>query len=320
MSLTELALENDQNLHVTQVPVKSVYLDHDFNCRGWFSPQECVELARDIAERGLQQPITVRPLRTEKRNELLAETELIDKGYLYKVISGHRRMYAYQINETEMIPAIVKDAYLSEFDQKDLNAIENLQRKELNLQQEANSIRHYWMACWSREDIARRIGKSPGWVQIRLMLLEMPEDVQKLAGQGYLKTDDVRTLNKIKKPDELLRTAGLMRDAYKKGERGVAQRIAAKRSQKSTTKKYRSRAEILKLQEEIQDLLSQVNLEQQVSLGDIITKQGNTLVTFTLAYCAGEINAIEYHMQLRDFMNKLGVEHELPNFLDAGMI
>jgi ParB-like chromosome segregation protein Spo0J len=232
---------------------------------------------------------------------------------MYKMIAGHRRLTAYKINNHDEIPSIIKSKDISDFDARDINAVENLQRKELNLLQECNAIRHYWMAAWNREETAERVGKSPGWVQIRYMLLEMPEEIQEAAGQGYINTTDVRELNKYKNPTEQLRLAGIIRDKRKAGvDKNVTDTIRKK--DKANAKKHRGRAQIFEMIEHVQNACANVDGEALIEVQQINTVGGNNLGTACLAWCAGEITTLEFHERLKDYCEQLGVFYEMPEF------
>lgn len=306
MHLSSDAIKNDQELGLPLIPIKDIFLDHGFNCRGHFAPSECVELAKDIARRGLQQPIVVRPLE---------ETEdSVKFGFTHKVLAGHRRVTAYKILEADVIPAIVKQGHMTLFDEKDINAVENLQRAELNLEQEANAIRHYWMAGWNRQEIAERVGKSPGWVQIRVALLELPEEIQHLAGQGYIKTQDIQELKKYKSTQEQLKLAGMLRDRRKAGEtQNVTHHIRKK--DKGSTRKHRKPVQIFEFMNTIRETLQDVDLQgEPIRRDELITSQGNLFATRCLAWAAGEINTYEIHRELQDLCTILGIDYQLPEF------
>lgn len=307
--MTPEAIKNDNELGLPLVEVDKIYLDAEFNCRGAFSPMDCTELARNIARKGLQQPVVVRPLREHD------ESLLISKGLTHKMIAGHRRLTAYKINEWNVIPAIVKDANINEFDARDINAVENLQRSELNLLQESNAIKHYWRANWSREDIADRVGKSPGWVQIRIMLLAMPEEIQVAAGQGYIKGTDVRELNKYRNPSEQLRMAGIIHDKRKSGEnRNVTDHIRKKDTPDS--KKHRKRGQIFEMIELVQDAMREHQTINGLTSDKIITVGGNSFATRAMAWCAGEITTLQFHSALHEFCSIVGVDYTVPSFTE----
>jgi len=323
MEMSAAALENDKTLGLPLIPVKEIYLDHDFNCRGHFGASDCIELAKDIAAKGLQQPIIVRPLRLEAhklkgQETLSSEKVLIDQGYTHMMLAGHRRLTAYKINEGESIPSIVKSAFLPDFEARDINAVENLQRKELNLGQEALAVRHYYIANWTREDTAQRVNMSMGWVQIRFQILSMPSEVLDVALTGYLTQADVRELHKERDPRTRLKMLGLMRDARIKGERGITTRM--KKKDKTTTKKHRRGPEIFEMMDHIRNALKDVDREQMIPLMKIQSPEGNSLTTKVLAWAAGEISTIELHNALKHYAGVIGLEYEMPIFADTSSV
>ena len=309
LTLSPEALENDESIGVPLTPIKQIHIDHEFNCRGHFSPMTCVELAKDVARRGLQQPITIRPLREDDDVENLLMRE---KNFTHVIIAGHRRFTAYKILNAERIPTIIKPADLDRFEAKDLNAIENLQREELNLQQECMAIKHYWMADWTREDVAQRIGKSGGWVQTRYMLLNMPQEIQDLAGQGYVKAGDLRDLYKIKDPTRQIKAAAMLRDARRDG-RGSATQILNKVKPKDsvTTKKQRGRQEIFDFMDIVRAALADYDLTT-VPATKLVTAEGNCFATRCLAWASGQVTTGEIHADLQEFAALVGKEYEMP--------
>lgn len=318
-SMTPEAIQNDVDMGIPLIDPKKIYLDHDFNSRDEFSPTSCIELARDVQRRGLLQPITVRPLREKDHEGQGNEQALIKQGYTHKAVAGHRRLTAYQINEADVIPCIVKDAYISEFDAKDINACENLQRSELTLAEECASIRHYWYAGWSREETADRIQKSQGWVQVRYMLLEMPKEIMDLAGQGYVKASDVRELNKYRgNHNELLQAAAKVRDARKAGMKHKVRNLV-KKQDKSTTKKIRGRDETFAMMDTIREVLSDANMLESVPISAIVSPQGNCFATKCLAWSAGEITTGDFHIALKEFCEHVGIDYQMPEFSDPSI-
>lgn len=303
--MSDAALAQDATF-ANRLPVAEIHLDHEFNHRGVFAAHECLELASDIAARGLLNPIIVRPVRP-------TDTNTVRETKKYVVIAGHRRLTAYRINAAELIPAQVKD--VDEFEAHDINAVENLQRKELTVMQEAAAIKHYWLAQWTRDEIADRIHKSPGWVQMRCQLLDMPVEVQQLVSQGYLKLTDIRELYKYRaEPKRLLEMAGLMK-AKRKGDPevdNVLKRI--RKPDKASSRKLRTRSDIFELQAQIQDVLAECDDSVSVDATELIYDGFNNLATKVLAWAAGEIMALDVHVALRKYAANFGVIYHLPDF------
>jgi ParB family chromosome partitioning protein len=159
-----------------EIPIEVIYLDRDFNCRGVFTPQSCVELSESMRLHGLKIPIIVQPWEID---------------YEYRIIAGHRRYTAAKyLLQWSHIPATVITG-LSEDDASLLNLIENLERKDLSLIQEARALRKKYPADTPMTHIARDLSKSDFWVKIRWKLMDMPQDVQDLVEQGAITSKDL---------------------------------------------------------------------------------------------------------------------------------
>jgi ParB/RepB/Spo0J family partition protein len=305
MPLSARAIEIDSKKPC--VPVKEIFADREWNCRGLITASDVIELANDVAANGLEQPITVRPLWD---NEIIPKKQ----GFKYFLIAGFRRYSAYRANDAVMIPATVRPDLDSDFACRSLNARENLHRKDLNLWQEAVSVRHYWQANWTREEVANEINKSTGWVQIRYTLLNMPDPIQKAAAQGYIKTTDVLELHKYRENQaELLKIAGLLVDKRKEGDRSGALQVTKKKD-KASTKKVRKTREIEELQERLQEIFCERDPDKVITVDEIITAGGNGLHTQVLAWAAGNIDSLTLHTHIRDFASAVGLRYEIPDF------
>ena len=110
----------------------AIYYDAAFNCRGEFTLQSVKELADSIVQAGrLICPVAVQPWTEEP-------------GFDYRLIVGHRRFRAVTefLKWTE-IPAYVCEG-LSDHEARMLNLVENLQRKSLNILEEAHAIQNLY--------------------------------------------------------------------------------------------------------------------------------------------------------------------------------
>jgi ParB/RepB/Spo0J family partition protein len=118
-------------------------------------------LARDIAERGIIQPITVRPHPTLPGR--------------YLIIAGERRTRAARLAALAEVPVIIRDD-LTETQAIELSAQENLQREDLDLIDEAAQYQAL-MEAWgvrSAREVARRLHRDPNRVQRVLRLAQYP--------------------------------------------------------------------------------------------------------------------------------------------------
>ena len=67
-----------------------------------------------------------------------------------------------------------------------LNLVENLQRKSLNILEEAHAIQNLYPEGATVREAARELKQPTKWVHVRVRLLRMPEEVQQKAAAGLL--------------------------------------------------------------------------------------------------------------------------------------
>ncbi len=146
------------------------------------------ELADSIREKGILQPILVRPI--------------ADLAEHYEIIAGERRWRAAQMARLHDVPVLVKD--ISDTESLELALIENIQRSDLNAMDEARGyaklIDDY---DHSQEDVGRIVGKSRSHVANMLRLLALPETVQQMLEDGRLTAGHGRTLITASDPEAL---------------------------------------------------------------------------------------------------------------------
>lgn len=131
-----------------------------FQPREDFDPQSLEELTQSIREKGIIQPILVRR-----------------KGDYYELIAGERRLRAAQALNIKEIPAIIKD--VEDEDSLELALIENIQRENLNVIEEARAYQYLTDKFkLTQEAISEILGKSRVAVTNTLRLLKLPLEIQ----------------------------------------------------------------------------------------------------------------------------------------------
>jgi len=286
-----MLLERDKSKQC--YPVKEILLDDEFNHRGKIRLIDVAALSADIKKKGgLILPISIREIEHPK--------------YKYQVIDGHRRLTAYQRLGAEMIPAVLEVA--NEFDAKTFSAVANLQRQDLNIMQEANSIKHLWIANLSRSAIAGTVSMSPGWVQIRCDLLAMDDGVKKIAMKGFLTQEDIRTIGKLPRKEQ----ASAAFEIHKQRENG--KRITLRKKEKRSTKRNRRSGEINKMMEEFRAIMLEVELDVDVSSSDLISNSGDCIATSFASWCAGYIDNYTFHKRIQEFCELFGHTYVIPLF------
>jgi ParB family transcriptional regulator, chromosome partitioning protein len=160
------------------------------NPRRNYSDAELDELAASIKERGIIQPVVVRPVRGAKD--------------AYEIIAGERRWRAAQRAALHEIPIVPFEA--SDSEALELAIIENVQRTDLNALEEAGG---YQMLAseygHSHEDIAKIVGKSRSHVTNTLRLLKLPEPVKAYIHAGRITAGAARMLIGAPDPEEMAR-------------------------------------------------------------------------------------------------------------------
>lgn len=141
-----------------------------------FDPESFSELVASIGRHGIVQPVVVRP-----------------KGDTYELIAGERRWRAAREAGLAAIPAIIKTS--SDSESLQLALIENIQREDLNAIEEAVAYRRLAddFGC-TQAELADLVGKNRATVANTMRLLQLPESVQSMIGEGRLSSGHARAL------------------------------------------------------------------------------------------------------------------------------
>lgn len=124
-----------------------------------FDEASIAELTASVAERGVLQPIVVRP---------------VDGGY--EVVAGERRLRAAQRAGLTTIPAVVRE--LTDQETLEIAIIENLQREDLNPIEEARAFKQLLDFGMNQEQVSSAVGRSRSAVANQLRLLTLPAPIQ----------------------------------------------------------------------------------------------------------------------------------------------
>jgi ParB family transcriptional regulator, chromosome partitioning protein len=137
------------------------------------------ELADSIAQRGILQPLLVRP-HPEKAGE-------------YQIIAGERRWRAAQRVSLHEVPVLVRA--LSNADAMAAGLVENLQREDLNAVEEAEGYQRLVKEFnLSQETLGEAVGKSRAHITNMLRVLKLPEQVLGMVRDGSLSMGHARAL------------------------------------------------------------------------------------------------------------------------------
>ena len=172
------------------VPIEHL-APHPNQPRQRFDEAEIESLAASIREKGIVQPLVVRPA---------------DGGDTpYQIVAGERRWRAAQRAGLHELPALVR--HLSDAESIEIALVENLQRRDLGALEEAAAYRRLIREFDHRqEDVAQALGKSRSHVANTVRLLDLPAPVQDLIADGTLSAGHGRALLAAAEPAELAKT------------------------------------------------------------------------------------------------------------------
>lgn len=164
------------------------------NPRKNFNQAKLAELAEDIKRRGIDTPITVRPLPGAR----VADT---DRAVQYELVCGERRLRASELAGVSTIPAMVRA--LTDDQALEIQLCENLKRDDLTELEEAEGyetlMRH---AGINADQVGERIGKSRSYVYGRIKLLDLCSEARVSLRDGDI--DASRALVVARIPDHKL--------------------------------------------------------------------------------------------------------------------
>ena len=140
------------------IPVEDI-IPNRFQPRLAFDEKELNELANSIIKYGVIQPIVLRSI-----------------GEKYEIIAGERRYKASCIAGLKKIPAIINNT--DDNTSAEIALLENLQRKNLSVIEEAQSYKKLMDRGFTQEDIAIKLGISQSAVANKMRLLNLPKEVQ----------------------------------------------------------------------------------------------------------------------------------------------
>ncbi len=170
---------------VQQLPI-DVLVPSPYQPRQEMDEDALQELADSIAQRGILQPLLVRPTPGQPGQ--------------YQIIAGERRWRAAQRVSLHEIPVLVRP--LSDSDAMAAGLVENLQREDLNAIEEAEGYKRLLEEfSLSQDKLGEAVGKSRAHIGNIIRLLKLPEPVRAMLRQGQLSAGHARAL--LTHPDPL---------------------------------------------------------------------------------------------------------------------
>jgi ParB family chromosome partitioning protein len=157
-----------------------------FQPRKTFAAEDLHELSESIREKGILQPILVRPVAGQPD--------------AFEIVAGERRWRAAQQAKLHDVPVVVRE--MNDGEALELAIVENVQRADLNAIEEAAAYHELMDRFqYTQDQIAKEVGKSRSHVANTLRLLRLPESVKSMLRDGRLTAGHARTLLGVADPE-----------------------------------------------------------------------------------------------------------------------
>lgn len=172
------------------------------NPRKNFNTEDLEDLSNSIRQKGLLQPIVVRPVK--------------DTGDDYEIVAGERRWRAAQQAALHDVPILIRE--LTDAEALEIAIVENVQRSDLNPIEEAEGYSKLLdQFNYSQKQLAKMVGKSRSHIANTLRLTKLPEKVRGYLVDGQLTAGHARTLVSSDQPEalaeQIIRAGMTVRDA-----------------------------------------------------------------------------------------------------------
>ena len=207
-----------------------------------FKAKEIQELSNSIKNQGLIQPIAVR------------ETE----NNMYEIIAGERRWRACQLAGLHSVECVVMN--IAEESVYELALIENIQRENLNVVEEARAYKNLTQINGLKnEEIAKKLGKSSSHISNLIRILELDEEIHQMIIDGKISMGHARALIGVP-------------DAVEKAKEIYNKKLSVRDIEKSTSKYKQTKKKqvekdpnIVDLEKELSD---KIGLKTEIQFND----------------------------------------------------
>ena len=232
------------HIDLREIPLDQIVAWRDGQMRTNFDDAKLKELAESIKQKGVLQPVLVRPIKhgftvqpplngwtmfrvvnrygavirsAETEEEAGAEIEeIVSKMPRFELIAGERRWRASKIAGAATIPAIVRE--LDDRAALEIQVIENLQRSDLSALEEASGYKRLIAEHgYTADSLAEKLGKSKSYVYGRLKLAGVPEVCAKALSNGEITPSIAELIGRV--PNEALRKK-LCADLFRNADKG----------------------------------------------------------------------------------------------------
>jgi len=229
-----------------------------------FDQAELTELAESIRDKGVLQPILVRPHPKEDG--------------IWQIIAGERRWRASQLARLTQVPVIVRE--MDDVAVFEVAIIENVQRADLNPLEEADAYRLLMERFGRTQDtVAGVVGKSRSHVANTLRLLQLPEEVLWYVRNGKMSAGHARALITAPNPaalaEQIVNEGLNVRQAEALARRAAEGPKPGKTKARGGATEGEGGADIAALEQDLTDALGlQVQLADRGGKGELTLRYG----------------------------------------------
>jgi len=252
--LSSLLGDTSKKIETNKVSITDL-VRNKFQPRKNFIKESLDELTNSIKERGVIQPIVVRPSKTSEGK--------------YEIIAGERRWLASQNAGLHEVPVVI----LNVDDVKSLEfaIVENVQRQDLNPIEESRGYQRLIDDFnYNQDKLSKFIGKSRSYIANSLRLLTLPGEVLKLVEEGKLSAGHARSLIGLHNSE----------DVAKK----IIQKKLSVRQAESLVRQFRDKKFKLIHKKDSNILELQKSLEEKTGLSVSVNNKKNNTGTISFEY------------------------------------
>ena len=252
--LSSLLGDTTKKIETNKVSIKDL-IRNKYQPRKHFNKESLEELTNSIKERGIIQPIIVRPDKAQDGK--------------YEIIAGERRWLASQHAGLHEVPVVILD--VNDVKSLEFALVENVQRQDLNAIEEARGYQKLVDDfSYNQEKLSKFIGKSRSYIANSLRLLSLPDEVLSMVIQGNLSAGHARSLIGLNNSIEIAKK--------------IIQKKLSVRQAEILVKQFRDKKFKLIAKKDSNILELQKTLEEKTGLHVSISNKKNNTGTISFEY------------------------------------
>ena len=252
--LSSLLGDSSKKIETNKIPINDL-IRNKFQPRKHFNKESLEELTSSIKERGVIQPIIVRP------NKSL--------GSKYEIIAGERRWLASQNAGLHEVPVVILN--VDDVKSLEFSIVENVQRQDLNPIEEARGYQKLVDDFnYNQEKLSQFIGKSRSYIANSLRLLSLSDEVLLMVEDGNLSAGHARSLIGLNNSLEIAKQ--------------IVQKKLSVRQSEALVRQFRDKKFKLVPRKDSNTIDLQKDLEAKTGLNVTITNKKNNSGTITFEY------------------------------------